>query len=96
VCNSVMDHMLGLTTLLAMVIFTPALAGSLLLLSWLQHPRQRALGVWGFGFLTASTAATLVIVARGAIPNFWSIVVGNALFAAAYGILWCGARTFEG
>jgi diguanylate cyclase (GGDEF)-like protein len=90
-----MDHMLGLTTLLAMVIFTPALAGCLLLLSWLQHPRQRALGVWGFGFLTASTAATLVIVARGAIPNFWSIVVGNALFAAAYGILWCGARTFE-
>jgi hypothetical protein len=34
----------------------------------------------------------LIIVARGTIPDFWSIVVGNALLAAAYGILWCGAR----
>ena len=27
---------------------------------------------------------------------FWSIIVGNALLAAAYGILWCGARKFGG
>jgi diguanylate cyclase (GGDEF)-like protein len=78
-----------------MVVFTPALAGCLLLLSWLQHPRQMALGVWGSGFLTASVAATLVVVGRGVIPNFWSIIVGNALFAVAYGILWSGARAFE-
>ena len=43
--------------------------------------------MWGSGFLTASLAATLIIVARGTIPDFWSIVVGNALLAAAYGIL---------
>ena len=49
----------------------------------------------GSGFLTASLAATLIIVARGTIPDFWSIVVGNALLAAAYGILWCGARKFD-
>ena len=79
-----------------MVVFTPAVAGCLLLLSWLQHPRQLALGVWGSGFLTAAVAATLIIVGRGAIPDFWSIVVGNALLTVAYGILWCGARTFEG
>jgi len=35
-------------------------------------------------------------VLRGTIPNFWSIIVGNALLAAVYGILWCGARTFDG
>ena len=29
-------------------------------------------------------------------PDFWSIIVGNALLAAAYGILWCGARKFDG
>jgi hypothetical protein len=79
-----------------MVVFTPAVAGCLLLLSWLQHPRQLALGVWGSGFLTASVAATLVVVGRGVIPNFWSITVGNALFAVAYGIIWSGARAFEG
>jgi diguanylate cyclase (GGDEF)-like protein len=79
-----------------MVVFTPAAAGCLLLLSWLQHPRQLALGVWGSGFLTAAVAATLIIVGRGAIPDFWSIVVGNALLTVAYGILWCGARIFQG
>jgi diguanylate cyclase (GGDEF)-like protein len=80
---------------LAIVVFTPALAGCLLLISWLQHRQQPALGVWAVGFFTASTAAALIIVARGDIPNFLSIVVGNALLAVAYGILWCGARTFE-
>jgi diguanylate cyclase (GGDEF)-like protein len=86
----------NVTTLLAIVVFTPALAGGLLLLSWLQHPRQRAFCVWGSGFITASVAAALILIGRGAVPNFWSIIVGNALFAGAYGILWCGARTFEG
>jgi predicted signal transduction protein with EAL and GGDEF domain len=79
-----------------MVVFTPALAGCLLLLSWLQQRQQPALAVWGCGFLTASVAATLIIVARGVVPDFWSVVIGNALLAVAYGILWCGAQTFEG
>ncbi len=39
---------------------------------------------------------TLVVVGRGSIPDFWSIVVGNALLAAGYGILWSGARKFDG
>jgi diguanylate cyclase (GGDEF)-like protein len=86
----------SLTTLLAIAVFTPAVAGCLLLLSWLQHQRVVALGVWGFGFITASVATTLIIVARGTIPDFWSIIVGNALLAAAYGILWSGARKFDG
>ena len=41
-------------------------------------------------------ATTLIIVLRGTISDFWSIIVGNALLAAAYGILWSGARKFEG
>ena len=75
--------------------FTPAVAGCLLLVSWLQHRRQPAFGVWAVGFFMASIAAALIIVARGEIPNFLSIVVGNAILAVAYGILWSGARTFE-
>jgi diguanylate cyclase (GGDEF)-like protein len=90
------DGVPSLTTLLAIAVFTPALAGCLLLLSWLQHRSVVALGVWGSGFLMSSIATTLVVIARGIVPNFWSIVVGNALLAAAYGILWCGARKFEG
>ena len=86
----------SLTTLLAIAVFTPAVAGCLLLLSWLQHRTVVALGVWGFGFITASVATTLIIVARGTIPDFWSIIVGNALLAVAYGILWSGARKIDG
>jgi diguanylate cyclase (GGDEF)-like protein len=86
----------NLATLLAIAVFTPALAGGLLLLSWLQHRNIVALALWGAGFITTSIATTLIIVARGTIPDFWSIVVGNALLAVAYGILWSGARKFEG
>ena len=85
----------GHSTLLAITVFTPALAGCLLLLSWLQHRRVTALALWGSGFIIASVATTLIIVLRGTIPNFWSIIVGNALLSAAYGILWSGARKFE-
>jgi predicted signal transduction protein with EAL and GGDEF domain len=66
------------------------------LLSWLQHRRVVALALWGSAFITTSVGTTLIIILRGTIPNFWSIVVGNALLAAAYGILWYGARTFDG
>lgn len=82
--------------MLAITVITPALAGCLLLLSWLQHRRVTALAVWGSGFITASVAITLIIVARGTIPDFLSIIVGNSLLAAAYGILWCGARKLDG
>jgi diguanylate cyclase (GGDEF)-like protein len=85
----------GHSTLLAITVFTPALAGCLLLLSWLQHRRVTALALWGSGFITASVATTLIIVLRGTIASFWSIIVGNALLSAAYGILWSGARKFE-
>jgi hypothetical protein len=80
---------------LAITVFTPALAGCLLLLSWLQHRRVTALALWGSGFIIASVATTLIIVLRGTIPDFWSIIVGNALLSSAYGILWSGARKFE-
>jgi diguanylate cyclase (GGDEF)-like protein len=86
----------NLPTTLAITVFTPTLAGCLLLLSWLQHRTIFALALWGSGFIVAAVATTLIIVARGAIPDFWSIVIGNALIALAYGILWSGVRNFEG
>jgi diguanylate cyclase (GGDEF)-like protein len=84
------------STLLAITVFTPVVAGCLLLLSWLQHRNIVALAWWGSGFIMASVATAMIVVARGTIPDFWSIIVGNALLAAAYGLLWCGARKFNG
>jgi len=86
----------NISTLLAITVFTPVLAGCLLLLSWLQHRSIVALAWWGSGFILASVATVMIVVARGTIPDFWSIIVGNALLAAAYGILWGGARKLNG
>jgi diguanylate cyclase (GGDEF)-like protein len=82
-------------TLVAIIVFTSALVGCLLLLSWLQHRRIFALALWGSAFIIAAIATTL-ITARGAIPDVWSIVIGNAILATASGIIWSGVRNFEG
>ena len=84
-----------LPTLLAITVFTSGLAGCLLLLSWLQHRMVLALALWGSAFIIAAIATTLII-ARNSIPDLWSIVIGNAMLAAAYGIVWSGVRNFEG
>ena len=84
-----------LPTLLAITVFTSGLAGCLLLLSWLQHRMVLALALWGSAFIIAAIATTLII-ARNFIPDLWSIVIGNAMLAAAYGIVWSGVRNFEG
>ena len=86
----------NLPTLLAITVFASSLVGCLLLLSWLQHRRIFALALWGSAFIIAAVATVLIVVARDTIPDFWSIVVGNAILAAAYGIIWSGARNFEG
>ena len=84
-----------LSTLLAITVFSSAVAGCLLLLAWVQHRTATALALWGAAFLTAA-AATALIAARGRIPDIWSIVVANAVLATAYGTMWCGVRNFEG
>src|SRR6476660_4807291 len=86
----------NLPTLLAITVFTSGLVGCLLLLSWFQHRRINALALWGSAFIIAAVATVLIVVARDTIPDFWSIVIGNAMLAAAYGLIWSGARNFEG
>jgi hypothetical protein len=93
--NRIRHGRVRMPTLLAITVFTSGVAGCLLLLSWLQHRTVFALALWGSAFIIAAIATTLII-ARNTIPDFWSIVVGNALLAGAYGIVWSGVRNFEG
>jgi diguanylate cyclase (GGDEF)-like protein len=86
----------NLPTLLAITAFTSGLAGCLLLLSWLQHRRIFALALWGSAFVIAAIATVLIVIARGNVADFLWIVIGNAILAAAYGLIWSGARSFEG
>ena len=84
-----------LPTSLAIIVFTSAVAGCLLLLSWLQHRTIFALALWGSAFIIAAIA-TALIIARGTLADRWSIVTGNAILAMAYGLIWSGVRSFEG
>jgi diguanylate cyclase (GGDEF)-like protein len=84
-----------LSTLLAITVFSSAVAGALLLLAWLQQRNVTALALWGAAFLTAASA-TALIAARGRIPDIWSILIANAILTVAYGMMWSGARNFEG
>ncbi|MES1179604.1 MAG: GGDEF domain-containing protein, partial [Hyphomicrobium sp.] len=72
-----------LTILLAFIVFTSAVAGCLLLLSWFQHRTITALAYWGASFIL-SALATALIAGRNVIPDVLSIVVANAILALAH------------
>jgi len=84
-----------LDTLFFATVFTSAIAGCLLLLTWLQNRDTVALALWGAGFVLGSAGLALITL-RGVAPDIWSIVIGNAILAIAYGIGWLGVRAFEG
>jgi diguanylate cyclase (GGDEF)-like protein len=86
---------LDILTALVIIAFASAVAGGLLLISWLQHRNVLALVAWSLAFVLTAAAAML-IAARGQIPDFWSIAIANAILAVAYGCMWSGARLFEG
>jgi diguanylate cyclase (GGDEF)-like protein len=85
---------LNLPTLFVIIVFVCVISALLLLLSWLQSRSVRALALWAAAFLIGSVAVALV-GARGDIPDVWSIAIANAVMAAAYGIMWAGARNFD-
>ena len=88
--------MFDFPTLLAVTVFTSGLAGCLLLFWWLQHRTTFALALWGSSLIIGSIALVLIVIARDTVPDFWSIVIGNALLATASGLMWSGVRSFEG
>ena len=86
---------IDLPTLAAVTAFSTAVSGLMLLFSWLQDRRAATLGLWG-GALVLLTVGAVVLPLRGIIPPSWSITFGGAVCVASYGMMWCGARRFEG
>ncbi len=82
-----------LPTLCLVSVFLTATVGALLLFAWMQNRRELALALWGIGCLFASVAVALL---RGRFPGDSSTLAATALLCCAYGVLWAGARTFEG
>jgi diguanylate cyclase (GGDEF)-like protein len=86
---------LDVHTLFVIAVLVLAVAGLLLLLTWLQNRNVVALAMWAAAFMIQSVGVALISV-RGAIPDLWSITIANAIIAAGYGIMWGGARNFNG
>jgi diguanylate cyclase (GGDEF)-like protein len=86
---------LDLPTLFIITVFVSAVAGLMLLFSWLQNRNVQALALWGAAFIMGSVGVALVF-ARRDVPDVWSIAIANAIIAAAYGTMWSGVRSFEG
>jgi diguanylate cyclase (GGDEF)-like protein len=72
-----------------------ATLGALLVFTWLQARTLLALLWWGGAFLLVSVGIVM-IAARGKIPDFWSLQVGLAIALVNLGMIWTGARVFNG
>src|SRR5215813_6394273 len=84
-----------LLTIVTIAAFASMLAGGLLLASWLQSTSIRALGLWAISF-AGNAIGFALFVTRGNIPDSWWLLLTGAILAAAHGIMWTGARSFEG
>lgn len=84
-----------LPTLFAFTMLQSTCLGGLLVWLWRRDRSQPALASWGAGRLIGGVALPL-LAARGAIPDWSSIDLSNALVCVGYGLTWGGARQFEG
>jgi diguanylate cyclase (GGDEF)-like protein len=82
-------------TLLALTAVIAVTLGGLIIFCWTQGRRDFYLALWGAGDILAGVSAGLLFV-RGALPDFLSINLANALMAIAYGVMFAAAREFGG
>src|SRR5437588_442467 len=86
---------LDIGTLSVVTVFVTALLGVLLVFAGLQNSSIRAPMWWGSAQIIGAVGLALVS-SRGAVPNFIAIDLANALVLLAYGLIWAGARVFDG
>jgi signal transduction histidine kinase/ActR/RegA family two-component response regulator len=69
--------------------------GAILLILWIQDRRHMAIASWGFGHL-AGTLALPLLAMRASLPGLVSIQLANAILGIGFGLIWAGARQFNG
>ena len=85
----------NLPTLCLVSVFLTATAGALLLFAWMQNRAEPALALWGIGYLFGSAGVGMLALG-GAFPGNIATPAPSALVCSAYGVMWAGARAFEG
>src|SRR5688572_389404 len=81
---------LDTTTLLTVATFVTGLLGVFILVCWVQERATRALAWWGAAYLLGGSAVGLWNTSDLASP------APNALLFIACGMIWNGARLFQG
>ena len=86
---------LDVQTLSVVTVLITALLGALLVFAGLQNRTIRAPMWWGAAHIVNASGLGL-LTSRGALPDFVTIDLANALVLFGYGLTWSGARVFEG
>lgn len=86
---------LDVQTLSVVTVFVTALLGALLLFAAVQNRGVPALMWWGLAYMAAALGLSLLVM-RGTINDVVSIDLANAIVLISSGMIWTGARTFDG
>jgi len=86
---------LDIPTLAVVTVFVTAVLGALLIFAGLQNRAVRAPMTWGSAFVLCAIGMVLGAV-RGTVPDWLSIQFANALVLLGLGLIWLGARQFDG
>ena len=90
-----MSELINVSTLLLVGVLGGVTAGTALGFIWLTERRNSALGVWAASLLFGATACAFYML-RPVVPDWTSILFGNAVLAFGYGLIWLGFQLFEG
>lgn len=90
-----MSDLVSVSTLLLMGVLGGATAGTAFGFLWLTERRKVALGIWAASLWFGAIACAFYLV-RPVVPDWTSVLFGNAMLAFAYGLIWLGFQLFEG
>lgn len=90
-----MGELISVSTLLLVGVLGGVTAGTAFGFIWLTERRNPSLGVWAAS-LWFGAAACAFYMLRPVVPDWTSVLFGNAVLAFAYGLIWLGFQLFEG
>lgn len=90
-----MSELINVSTLLLVGVLGGVTAGTAFAFIWLTERRNAALGIWAASLWLGAVACAFYML-RPVVPDWTSVLFGNAVLAFAYGLIWLGFQLFEG
>lgn len=90
-----MGELINVSTLLLVGVLGGLTAGTAFGFIWLTERRKLAVGVWAASLWLGAIACAFYML-RPVVPDWTSVLFGNAVLAFAYGLIWLGFQLFEG